>query len=55
LFDLIMKSPGGFDAAIHGILELKGLAQRWRRPPYYSLSDPEMEKLSDALEKNGWS
>ena len=53
-FDLILDSPGGFDAAIHGILELKGLAQRWQRRPYYSLSDLEMEKLSDALKKKGW-
>ena len=48
-FDFISKTQGGFDAAIHGILELYGLAQRWRRKPYYSLNDQEMETLSDFL------
>jgi 4-hydroxy-tetrahydrodipicolinate synthase len=41
----IVTYPGGFDAAIHGTLELFGLAGRWRRKPYYSLSDAEMERL----------
>jgi 5-dehydro-4-deoxyglucarate dehydratase len=45
-FDFITKVPGGFDAAIHGILELSGIAERWRRPPYNSLTDAEMENLS---------
>lgn len=49
-FDLIMASPGSFDAAIHGILEIFGICQRWRPPPYYSLSDAEMEELKDGLQ-----
>lgn len=49
LFDFIGKLPGGFDAGIHGILELFGIAKRWRRKPYYSLNDAEMEKLKDFL------
>ncbi len=32
-WDYITNSPGGVDAPVHGILELKGLAQRWRRKP----------------------
>ena len=48
-FDCIMNMRGGFDAAVHGILEIYGIAQRWRPRPYYSLSDEEMEELSDAL------
>jgi 4-hydroxy-tetrahydrodipicolinate synthase len=48
-FDTILKLPGGFDAGMHGVLELFGLAERWRRPPYASLNDAEMEKLSDFL------
>jgi 4-hydroxy-tetrahydrodipicolinate synthase len=48
-FNCISKMRGGFDAAIHGILEIYGIAQRWRPPPYYSLSDGEMEELSDSL------
>lgn len=48
-FDHILAMPGGFDAVIHGIMELCGLAQRWRRPPFSSLTDGEMEKLAEFL------
>ncbi len=34
-----------FDAVIHGCLELFGLAGRWRRNPYMSASDQQMEKI----------
>ena len=37
--------PGGFDAMYHGAQEIFGIAGRWRRPPYHSLSDAEMERL----------
>ncbi|MCP4638942.1 MAG: dihydrodipicolinate synthase family protein [bacterium] len=46
LFDFIMTFEGGFDAALHGALELFGIAGRWRRKPYYSLNDAEMERLA---------
>lgn len=45
-YDLVMSLPGGFDAGIHACHELFGVTQRWRRPPYYSLNDQEMEKLA---------
>ncbi len=45
LFDCMMGFPGGFDAAVHGALELFGVAPRWRRPPYHSLTDAEMNRL----------
>jgi 4-hydroxy-tetrahydrodipicolinate synthase len=45
LFDFIQSLRGGFDAGLHGLLEIYGLAKRWRRKPYYSLNDAEMEKL----------
>lgn len=48
-FDHILALPGGFDAAMHGIGELCGLCQRWRRPPFCSLADPEMEALAGFL------
>ena len=51
--ELFASFPGSFDAAIHGILELKGLAQRWRRKPYYSLNNREMAQLADLLEGEG--
>ncbi len=38
-----------FDAAIHGILEMLGIAKRYRRLPYNSLSDEDMEKLKEKL------
>ncbi len=49
LFELLGTTTGGFDAAIHGLLELYGICQRWRPPPYYSLSDADMEELDDGL------
>jgi 4-hydroxy-tetrahydrodipicolinate synthase len=50
-FDHVLAAPGGFDAAIHGIAELRGLAGRWRRPPFRSLDDESMERLADFLER----
>ena len=47
LFDLIGSFTGKFDAGIHGTLELFGIAKRWRRKPYYSLNDEDMERLTD--------
>ena len=46
-FDLIGSFTGKFDAEMHGALELFGVAKRWRRSPYHSLNDKEMEKLAD--------
>jgi dihydrodipicolinate synthase/N-acetylneuraminate lyase len=51
LFNYLISSPGSFDAAIHGIYELFGLAKRYRRPPYYSLNDKQMEELAAFLRK----
>jgi len=50
-FDFIGSLQGGFDAGIYGTLELFGIAKRWRRKPYYSLKDEEMEKLADFLKR----
>lgn len=52
--DFISGLPGGFDAGVHGTLELYGIAQRWRRPPYHSLSDEEMDGLRDFFVSKGW-
>ena len=48
-FDFVLEMVGGFDAAIHGTYELFGLSQRWRRPPYHSLTDEQMEQLAQQL------
>jgi 4-hydroxy-tetrahydrodipicolinate synthase len=53
VFDHIRKHPSGFNSGLHGILELVGLAGRWRRKPYYSLNDEEMEQLRDVLKTIG--
>ena len=45
-FDSVLNMVGGFDAALHGTYELFGLSQRWRRPPYHSRTDEQMEQLS---------
>lgn len=53
LFDFILASRGSFDAAIHGILELFGIAERWRRKPYHSCTDAEMDELRAFLGQLG--
>ncbi len=50
LFDYLPGLTGGFDAGMHGMLELYGIAQRWRRKPYYSLNDEEMDALKSFLQ-----
>ena len=49
LFDCISGLTGGFDAGLHGILELYGLAKRWRPKPYHNLTDKDMACLKDFL------
>ena len=44
-FDYVGQLSGGFETGVHGTLELVGLGQRWRRLPYRSLTDEEMERL----------
>jgi dihydrodipicolinate synthase/N-acetylneuraminate lyase len=45
-FDLVLACRGGFDAGIHAAYELFGVGLRWRRSPYYSLNDAEVERLA---------
>ncbi len=45
LFDLVCGFEGGFDSGTHGAMELFGIIERWRRPPYKTITDAEMEKL----------
>jgi len=49
LFEFIASFPGGFDAALHGIYELSGLYGRWRRRPFHSLTDAELDRLRQWL------
>ncbi len=48
-FGYAIKSKGGFDAIMHGVYELFKMGQRWRRKPYYSISDEEMDNLKQFL------
>jgi 4-hydroxy-tetrahydrodipicolinate synthase len=50
LFDLIGGLPGGFDAGMHGLAALAGLAQPWRRAPFHSITEPELERLRHFLD-----
>ena len=51
--DRILDMPGGFDAGFHATLEAAGLAGRWRRAPYHSLTDAEYEVFADFLASTG--
>jgi len=52
-FDFVRALPGGGDAGFHGTLELFGVAERWRRKPYYTLNDEEMERLKGFFKSQG--
>ena len=52
-FDRIIALPGGFDAGIHACFQAAGLAERWRRAPYYDLSDAEYDELVGWLQDRG--
>ncbi len=52
-FDYAVGHQGGFDAVIHGAMELAGICGRWRRPPYHSLTDAEMDRLAALLREIG--
>ena len=45
---------GGVNAGIYGTFELFGYVERWRRPPYHSLTDEEMERLAGFFQSKGW-
>ncbi|MCL5072156.1 MAG: dihydrodipicolinate synthase family protein [Actinobacteria bacterium] len=51
-FDLPKQFGTDSDALIHAALEIFGIAQRWRREPYYSLNEEQMELLEDFYKKN---
>lgn len=44
-FEYINTVEGGRDAALHGILEIAGHSKKYRRAPYHSISDKQMESL----------
>lgn len=52
VFDLPQQLNTGPDALIHASLEIFGIAKRWRREPYSSLNDEQMEILTDFYKKN---
>ncbi|MCX5662672.1 MAG: dihydrodipicolinate synthase family protein [Planctomycetota bacterium] len=53
MFDALMGLPGSFDAGMHAWCELIGIQGRWRRSPYYNLTDKEMDALGAQLDKIG--
>jgi 4-hydroxy-tetrahydrodipicolinate synthase len=55
LMQLGFSLPGGFDAMLHGVMELYGLSKRWRRPPYHSLTDQELDRVAGLLRAKGLS
>ena len=52
-FDFIGTLTGGWNAGFHGAMELFGVAKRWRRKPYCSLTDEEMETLAEFFRGKG--
>ena len=46
-------SATGSDAAQHAMMEIHGIASRWRRPPLASFADAEVERLRTGLQDLG--
>lgn len=44
-----MWDKAHFDAVMHAMQELAGVGTRWRRAPYSSLNDGQMEQVADML------
>ena len=44
-FDTIKTMTGGWNAGVHAAMEVFGVTGRWRRKPYHSTDDAEMEEL----------
>lgn len=53
MFDAMMKLPGSFDAGMHAWSEIVGIHPRWRRSPYYNLTDKELNAFAAELDKIG--
>ena len=51
-FNYAIACEGSFSAASYAIHEIIGLSTRYRRPPYHSLTDAQVEKLAEFLKKN---
>ncbi len=49
LIDFLFNLPSGYYAGMQGMLELFGIASRWRRMPYSTLADKEMADLTEFL------
>lgn len=53
LLDFWQSDGKQFDATIRGMYEVAGLGKRYRRAPYSSLNDAQMEQVRDFLQKLG--
>lgn len=53
LFHMLESFTGGWNAALHGCLEVFGVAGRWRRLPYHSLGDADLERLAGFFQNRG--
>jgi 4-hydroxy-tetrahydrodipicolinate synthase len=53
LRDYMGKSPGGFNAIVHGLSELYGVSGRYLRPPYTTLTDAQMDDLAGVCKDLG--
>ena len=44
-FEFSEREDGQFDAMFHATQEIYGIGGRWRRTPYHSFADEQMERL----------
>jgi len=53
LFGFMSGFASSCNAGQHGLIELYGIAKRWRRKPHASASDEELDRLAGFLAKRG--
>jgi dihydrodipicolinate synthase/N-acetylneuraminate lyase len=53
LVKTLLNSPGGPSAAVHAWSEIQSVSGRWRRAPYYDLTDEEVDRLRESLDGLG--
>ena len=52
-FDFIKTVTGGWNAGVHGAMELFCVTKRWRRKPYHTIDETDMERLRGFFGEKG--
>ncbi len=51
IYDFSAELHSDLDCLRHGAMELFGVTSRWRRKPYVSMTDEDMDRLADYFKR----